>query len=125
MNTTGSSGGINAFQAVNVGQGGAAGGTAFGGGATAVIPLTAGRKNGTPGNSYGGGGSGATGLTGSGEYSMNGGGGAGFVQKVYALGVLNPGDSISYSVGAGGVGGVNAFIGGAGANGALVIEWDY
>lgn len=125
INTTGQSGGIADFQATNIGRGGAAANTAQGGGAYAQVPQTNVRKNGTPGNTYGGGGSGATGLTGSGYFTVGGGGGGAFVEKVYLPGELSAGSSISYIIGAGGAGGVNTWTGGAGANGALVIEWDY
>ena len=90
-----------------------------------MVPQTSTRKNGTPGNPYGGGGSGATALISGFYFSMAGGGGAGFFEKVYNLGALNAGSSISYVIGAGGVGGNDTWDGGNGANGALVIEWDY
>ena len=124
-NITGEEGGFDDFQATNAGRGGAAGGTAFGGGARAMVPQTSARKHGTPGNPYGGGGSGATALVSGFYFTMAGGGGSGFVEKVYLPGDLSAGSSVSYSIGAGGVGGNDTWDGGNGANGALVIEWDY
>lgn len=124
-NTTGEIGFNQDFQATDIGRGGAAGGTAFGGGARAMVPQTSVRKNGTAGNAYGGGGSGATGFTGTFYFTMAGGGGGGFFEKVYLPGDLNAGSSVSYSIGAGGAGGNDTWDGGNGANGALVIEWDY
>lgn len=124
-NITGEDGFFQDFQGTNIGRGGAAGGTAFGGGARAMVPQTSARKNGTAGNAYGGGGSGATGFTGSFYFTMAGGGGGGFFEKVYLVGELNAGSSIDYVIGAGGVGGNDTWDGGNGANGALVVDWDY
>lgn len=115
VNTSGDPGLEGASQ-----RGGAAGSTANGGGAAALGPGANGP--GTNGNIYGGGGSGAR--TEFGQWHS--GGGAAFCEKVYPPGELNPQSSISYSVGAGGLGGNSTLHdGGNGANGALVIEWDY
>lgn len=125
---TGGDGGAFSQGGANNGYGGAAGGTAYGGGARAIGATGTSARAGTDGNAYGGGGSGATGRYSSvtpPEETQKGGGGGGFVEKVYLLGQLNIGSSISYSVGAGGAGGVQTNNGGRGADGAIVIDWDY
>jgi hypothetical protein len=58
-------------------------------------------------------------------YSALGGGGGGFFEKVYLLGQISAGDSISYAIGAGGAGGINTWNGGDGDDGAIIIDWDF
>jgi len=111
-----------------VGYGGAAGGTTVGGGARAEGAASTARS-GQDGNSYGGGGSGATGRNNNftpADQTTPGGGGGGFVEKIYQPGDLNIGSSISYNVGAGGAAATaGTQTSGKGADGAIIIEWDY
>jgi hypothetical protein len=124
VNTSGEAGGITDALSTADGYGGAAGGTAYGGGARKSLPSTA-SQNGHAGNPYGGGGTGAN----SNSLTYSGGGGAGFFEKIYYPGELSAGSTVGFNVGAGGPGGVpvggTVREGGDGADGALVIEWDY
>lgn len=111
--------------------GGSANGTAaprtdLGGGAVRLAPVASAPSNGLSGNSYGGGGTSGVSVDGGNPWVSGGGGSGAFVEKVYTPVTLSPGTVVSYSVGAGGTGGDGASVdGGSGANGALVIQWDY
>lgn len=125
INTSGSN---SPTSGVNFGYGGDAANTAQGGGTGAAMAAKAGSGvSGLTGNAYGGGGSSAQSLSAGNWYAGRGGGGGAFAEKIYAIGDLNPGATIAYSVGSGGVpyttSGYN--IGGYGANGGIFIEWDY
>jgi hypothetical protein len=107
-------------------NGSAAPRTDLGGGAQRPAPVASAPSNGLSGNPYGGGGTSGVSVDGGNPWVGAGGGSGAFVEKVYTPITLPPGTTVSYSVGAGGTGGDGASVdGGSGANGALVIEWDY
>lgn len=117
---------INGNPPGTLGIGGAAPRTDIGGGAQGSIPAGNATQNGNPGNSYGGGASSAVYWDGANRWVGSGGSSGAFVEKVYLPADLSPGSSVSYAVGAGGLGGDGTSSdGGKGADGVLVIEWDY
>lgn len=108
------------------GEGAAAPEISLGGGAQQPLPTGNSTQNGVAGNPYGGGGTSAKYWDGSNIWTARGGGSGAFSEKIYTPSTLSPGASVSYAVGTGGAGGDGSSSdGGSGANGAVVIEWDY
>lgn len=120
VNTNGLNGKLNT-DASTPGAGAASPRTDIGGGVACTAPGGSGVV-GNAGNAYGGGGSSAKSAIG--EYG-NGGGSGAFAEKVWALGDLSAGSSISYVVGALQTPGGTSYLGGLGGAGAILIEWDY
>ena len=113
LNTNGGGGGGGS--ATGYVTGGAGGSSIFGGGARGVYPSA-----GEGGSNYGGGGGGGSAAFGSTPAAGGGGGGT----AIKFLTGLTPGNTLTVTIGAGGAGGaVGTANGGAGSDGAVIIEY--
>jgi hypothetical protein len=118
LNFSGSSGGVGPLSGQVAMPSGFGGASFFGGGASGTMGTGA-NSPGLTGLSYGGGGSGANRY---GNQIIGGGGGGGGTAIKY-LTSLTAGNTLTITIGSGGAGGANTYVGGTGASGVVVIEY--